>query len=303
MIHQPYTEKEKAAIMDFRKRLLKVSGVEDYTGKSILMQQLETSDRACHRFLVARQFKLDAAVSMAFDAIKWRFDNKIDQILDEPNPAALRVVELMNHEFMHKRDKHGRTLHIEHVAKLDVQQVLKEYSIEEVVRAKVHMLEFKKRLMMNWTEKDSLDGRTGVCDQVCTVVNLKGISRSNFDTTVKNYLQKISKLHQDYNPEGLGKLFVINAPWFFSLVWKLIRGFLHERTQKKISIISGSGTKELMQVVNPENLPASLGGSCECEGGCHKMAHNDIYRQVCLRGLKAVAEEHGSIQKVRDAMV
>jgi len=302
MIHDLYTDKETAAIKNFRKSLAKVSGIETFTDKSLLKEQLETSDRACHRFLVARQFKIDAAVSMAFEAIKWRSENKIDQILDEPNPAALRVLELMNHEFMHKRDKHGRTLHIEHVAKLDVQRVLKEYSLEEVVRAKMHVLEFKKRMMMNWTEQDSLDGRTGVCDQACTVVNLQGISRSIFDSTVKNYLQKISKINQDYNPELLGKLFVVNAPWFFSLIWKLIKGFLHERTQNKIAIISGSGKKELMQTVEPENLPRSLGGRCECEGGCDHMAHNDIYRQVCLKGLKAVEKEYGSRQKLRDAL-
>jgi hypothetical protein len=34
----------------------------------------------------------------------------------------------------------------------------------------------------------------------------------------------------------MGQMFIINAPLLFSGVWAIVKGFLDERTRKKISI-------------------------------------------------------------------
>lgn len=45
-------------------------------------------------------------------------------------------------------------------------------------------------------------------------------------------------LLQDYYPEHLGCMFMINTPWVFRGFWAVIKGFLHERTLAKIQVSS-----------------------------------------------------------------
>lgn len=69
----------------------------------------------------------------------------------------------------------------------------------------------------------------------------------------------------------MGHLAVINAPYSFSVIWNAIRPWLARETQDKVEILSSDYATRLRQLVDPENLPATLGGECHCEehGGCH----------------------------------
>lgn len=75
---------------------------------------------------------------------------------------------------------------------------------------------------------------------------------------------------QDYYPEIMGQCFIVNSPMIFSAIWAVVKGFLDEKTRNKISIKGGKFEKELLELVEPENLPEFLGGKCKCEkfGGC-----------------------------------
>ena len=68
----------------------------------------------------------------------------------------------------------------------------------------------------------------------------------------------------------MGQMFIVNAPMLFTGVWSVVKGFLDERTRQKIKILGGKYQKELFEVVDPDNLPDFLGGTCTCKelGGC-----------------------------------
>lgn len=66
-------------------------------------------------------------------------------------------------------------------------------------------------------------------------------------------------------------MFIVNAPLLFTGVWAVVKGFLDERTRNKIKIIGSKYHKEILELVDVENLPDFLGGKCTCaefEGGC-----------------------------------
>lgn len=83
-------------------------------------------------------------------------------------------------------------------------------------------------------------------------------------------LKQASQMTSDNYPESMGQMFVVNAPWSFAAVWSICKGFIDERTQKKIQIMSTGYEKKLLEAIDAENLPASLGGKCTCagSGGC-----------------------------------
>ena len=69
----------------------------------------------------------------------------------------------------------------------------------------------------------------------------------------------------------MGQMFIVNAPMLFTGVWAMVKSFLDEKTRNKIKIFGGSYKKELLELVDSENLPEFLGGICKCEGlgGCN----------------------------------
>lgn len=101
----------------------------------------------------------------------------------------------------------------------------------------------------------------------CTIMDLKGVGLGKAPS-VYGYLKSASNMSQNYYPERLGKLYVINAPWGFATVWSVVKGWIDPVTVQKIHILGSGYQKELLSQVPAESLPKAFGGSCECEGGC-----------------------------------
>ena len=60
---------------------------------------------------------------------------------------------------------------------------------------------------------------------------------------------------------------IINAPWLFSAIWTVVSGFVDEKTAAKISVLGTGYQQELLELVDKENLPSVVGGTCDCPGG------------------------------------
>lgn len=63
----------------------------------------------------------------------------------------------------------------------------------------------------------------------------------------------------------------MNAPFLFSGIWRICKGFLDEVTRKKIKIVGGDFLPTLLEYADADSIPSFLGGTCTCpeyEGGC-----------------------------------
>lgn len=111
-----------------------------------------------------------------------------------------------------------------------------------------------------------------ICSQVAgrrieksmTIMDLKGVSiMSLFFGKIKTFTKIAAKIAQDYYPEILGKMFIVNSGFMFRGIWGVVSMWIDKKTQNKICIISGSGKKELLKDVSAESLPEFLGGKCK----------------------------------------
>ena len=101
----------------------------------------------------------------------------------------------------------------------------------------------------------------------CSIMDLKGVGLSKV-SSVYSYVRSVTDISQNYYPERLGKLYIINAPWGFSSAFSFVKSFLDPVTVQKINILGSGYLDQLLAQVPKENLPKQFGGDCECEGGC-----------------------------------
>ena len=79
----------------------------------------------------------------------------------------------------------------------------------------------------------------------CTVMDLKGVGISKV-SSVYSYVKQASAMSQNYYPERLGRLYLINAPWGFSTVFSVVKGWLDPVTVEKIHVLGSGYQKELL---------------------------------------------------------
>ncbi len=87
----------------------------------------------------------------------------------------------------------------------------------------------------------------------CTIMDLKGVGISKV-SSVYSYVRQAAAMSQNYYPERLGKLYLINAPWGFSTVFSVVKGWLDPITVEKIHVLGAAYQTELLAQVPAENL-------------------------------------------------
>lgn len=166
-------------------------------------------------------------------------------------------------QFYHKTDKDGRPVYIEQLGKLDVSALYKITTQDRMLQHLVYEYEtfLSQRLPACSKVSDKL------VETSCTILDLHNAGISTF-YKVKDYVSAASSIGQNNYPETMGNMFIINAPYLFSTVWSLVKPWLDPATQAKIHILGKNYQKELLEYIPAENLPANLGGKCNCAGGC-----------------------------------
>jgi hypothetical protein len=162
-----------------------------------------------------------------------------------------------------RRIQDGRPVYIEQLGNVDLTALGKITSQERMVQNLV--CEYEK---MADPRLPACSRKSGyLLETSCSILDLKGVGIAKA-TSVYGYLGVVSGISQNYYPERLGKMYVINAPWGFSGVFSVVKKFLDPVTSAKIHVLGSGYEKELLAQIPAENLPKQFGGKCECEGSC-----------------------------------
>lgn len=216
-----------------------------------------------HQFLRARKYNLQKSVLMITNCEKWRVDFKVNELVRTfAFPESTRLKKIYPRYF-HKVDKVGRPIYIEQLGSVDSKKIFENCTLDRFLQGYVRDSEktFNYRF-------PSCSAKTGtLINQSCTILDIKGLPISSI-LDVKNVLKSVSSISQDNYPESLGKMLIINAPMMFSSVWPMLKAFLDENTAQKINILGSNYHKQLLEVIDAENLPEYYGGKCQCSGGC-----------------------------------
>eukprot|EP00927_Polykrikos_kofoidii_P061481 TRINITY_DN56315_c0_g1_i1.p1 TRINITY_DN56315_c0_g1~~TRINITY_DN56315_c0_g1_i1.p1 ORF type:complete len:526 (+),score=107.80 TRINITY_DN56315_c0_g1_i1:26-1579(+) len=224
------------------------------------------------RFLRARCFDVDSTEELITAFMRFREENKLDD--PESSPPSPRYLEARKKYYpsgWHGVDIHGRPVHIERLGEVDAEALIAAGSAEKLKSTLIREYEdaVHRRLPAASLSKGSL------VEHTFCVVDLDGLRLGSLSRrVVRQTVLDILQLQQMYYPEVMGETFIINTPFAFSAVWRLIGGILGEQTKQKLRVFSSSESEScfeaLRAMIPEENLPSTLGGQCLCKvpGGC-----------------------------------
>lgn len=200
---------------------------------------------------------------MILEAEAWRRENKVDELYETFTFPEKEAVNKLYPQFYHKTDKDGRPVYIEQLTHLDLNKLFKVTTPERLIQQLVYEYEKCQRERLPVCSEMS----NKLIETSCTIMDLKNVGIAQF-WKVSSYVQQASKIGQCYYPETMGRFFIINAPYIFTTVWTVIKGWLDPVTREKIQILGSNFLGELSKQIPMENIPSIVGGLCNCPGGC-----------------------------------
>jgi len=250
--HPGHTTREQDAQVHQLRAMLEQEGYKDRLDTLTLL-----------RFLRARKFNVELSKQMFIKNEQWRKEFGTDDLVRHFEYKERPQMFQYYPQYYHKTDKDGRPVYIEQYGKIDLNAMYKISTAERMVQNLV--VEYEKVADPRLPACSRKAGK--LLETCCTIMDMKGVGVSKIPS-VYGYLKSVSAISQDYYPERLGKLFIINAPWGFSSVFSFVKSFLDPITVAKIHVLGSGYQPELLKQVPAENLPKQFGGTCECEGGC-----------------------------------
>lgn len=90
-----------------------------------------------------------------------------------------------------------------------------------------------------------------------------GAANLIFNKKIKRVFQGILEVFQNQYPELVEKIFLIHVPFYFGIVWKIVKTMIDEKTAKKMFYTTGQGTELMRDYFDIDTLPKNMGGKAE----------------------------------------
>ncbi|CAM9672586.1 unnamed protein product [Pylaiella littoralis] len=182
--------------------------------------------------------------------LKWRKENEIDSILNEPQPLFHDIRRYFP-SHMSGRSRGGHIVVYEKLGGVDMRALVREIgvTVPMLLRHWIFVSEYQYRVLQ---PTDSA--------QQITIEDMKGVRIQSLAGKIQEYIKAVAHLARQHYVERCHKTFVVNAPAWFGLSFRVVSPFLSARTRQKIRIL-GSDLSALQDEIDPQFLPVEYGGT------------------------------------------
>uniref|UniRef100_A0A0P6EZV9 Cral/trio domain-containing protein n=2 Tax=Daphnia magna TaxID=35525 RepID=A0A0P6EZV9_9CRUS len=213
------------------------------------------------RWLIARDFDVAKAEKMLRNSLEWRQKNRIAAMKDDSeSPEVMIKYFAVGHT---GADKYKSYTLIVRYGAMDLKGLLlslkkKDYLMYVIRNFEKSILEIKNN-PERYTPSPTSIGQ-------CTLIlDMAGFSMRHI--TYKPALDisfQMLQMNEANYPEFLRRVFVINAPKIYSILYSLSKPFMHEKTRNKVRIYGHDADQwkaALLEDFHPQELPACYGGT------------------------------------------
>ncbi|KAF7131143.1 hypothetical protein CNMCM5793_004193 [Aspergillus hiratsukae] len=212
------------------------------------------------RFLRARKWDVNKAFVMMLEAILWRMKEfHVDEEViakgelhalkasrDTSNAVAAKhgkdfLAQMrMGKAYVHGVDKLGRPIVVIRV-KIHKPSAQSEEALNQFI---IHVIESVRLLLVPPVETAAV------------VFDMTGFGLSNMEYPPVKFIIKCFEANY---PESLGVLLIHNAPWMFSSIWRLIKGWMDPVIVAKVQFTKS--IDDLEQFISRDQIVKELGGA------------------------------------------
>ena len=223
----------------------------------------ESIEQGSLRFLRARKFDVQLAIDLVLECNKTLKKYGASQCVEMGAENTCNCdPDVLTSFYPHCQkgyDRQGRLILWEANGCVNID------ALQCVVRAegliKYHLWTMQSKLLDDFTvAPEDSEGRKVV--ETLAILDFDGLSMHHFSSKMFSHLKHMIAIDNVCFPEMLGKMVVVNAPSIATTGWRMIKGWLDERTQDKIEIL-GSGEEQkarLLELIPEQVLPKSMGG-------------------------------------------
>jgi len=186
---------------------------------------------------------------MLLNTIKWRLSAK---------PASVGVEEILeiakkDYCFFHEFDLEGNPIvwinvhyHVDFSDKQEMYKKFVLFMMEEGTR--------NGSKILDKIEKENPEAELPRL-RASLVFDMSGFGMANMDFPMVKYLAETLQTHY---PDVLAHTYVVDAPWFFSKCWSMIKGWLDPVVVSKIEFVNRA---QLLKNIDPNKVPIMNGGT------------------------------------------
>jgi hypothetical protein len=208
------------------------------------------------RFLVEKSGSVDETFKAFELSMQWRIEQGLEDVLDYDDPRfeeylpfGMKIKKYVPHLF-YGETRDGLPLVWELKGRIDASGLSKEVTVEEYCARQAHTLVSMNR----FANKKSREHHRFL--GFCAVFCCKAISATH--RKCLPYFKYDSEWAQRHFPELIAETLIFNTPWWFNMIWKMIRPRLDEKTASRVRIIT---EEQLQDYIEHACIPEIFGGN------------------------------------------
>eukprot|EP00565_Helicotheca_tamesis_P003680 CAMPEP_0185738906 /NCGR_PEP_ID=MMETSP1171-20130828/34127_1 /TAXON_ID=374046 /ORGANISM="Helicotheca tamensis, Strain CCMP826" /LENGTH=480 /DNA_ID=CAMNT_0028410291 /DNA_START=51 /DNA_END=1493 /DNA_ORIENTATION=- len=217
------------------------------------------------RWLRARKFKLEDVVTMVEEATEVRKDARMHDFYPDPEAALgadVAVFMSLYPQCYSGVAKTGAPVFYSKPGVLNVDGMECITTLDGILKFHWYVMlhDYANRLREQKAKNPEF------CRFECvSVIDLDHLTTAQLSQRALNIIKTQTAIDSVCFPETMQKMIIINAPRFFSLSWKVIKGWIDPRTASKVEIISSrhAWEKRMLELIDADQLPSDYGGKGE----------------------------------------
>lgn len=249
--------------------------------------KMDNPDTDVLRFLRARKWDVSRAFAMMAGCMKWRLDNNVEELAENGDLGNASIEKFLDQQRSGKTYAMGTTDNEQPICYIHVKKHLTwgqpGASMSKYV---IYAMESFRLLMQPPNDK------------VVLLFDLTGFGLRNMDW---NCILFIVKCLEAYYPESLGTLYIHNAPWIFTGIWKLLGPMLDPVVRSKVKFTK---KPEDLDIVPKERLLSNMGGDntaefefVEPEEGENAQTEDEEGRKRTWNNYMSLAKEYEKVTR------
>jgi len=229
--------------------------------------------------------------------LKWRIRYGADTILEEFPKSDWFDFLCQHYPASHSdkkcpkilRARDGSHLAIETMGNLNYEALTSGLvPLDEVIRYHIWSMELNEQTRRNFFKEQG----SKFLNQAVVIEDLQGLGLGHLNMMF--VIKKFSDIDSVNYPDMLRKVFVLNVPPVFGMIWNGVRYIWSAGQQDRMQFISSGSTDlstELLKLIGPDNLPKEYGGELDYMPP-QKQAYDVIMEQLKALPTKKYIDEN-----------